>query len=164
MDFDHIVWKSGIISHFEKLSACFLLDTAAGYFDIKQFYNIQSAYDCQLACQNEPQCKLIVYDAPITFCYLKTGVRTPTYYQSGMILSSAFCEGNVLLVKLLMSIKKLCSFRSLMVTEVTRPSSYPLIQQLKKSQSLNGLTLILVDIKPKIKQIHIVYQVFHYFL
>ena len=101
MDFDHIVWKTGIISYFEKLSACFLLDTAAGYFDIKQFYNIQSAYDCQLACQNEPQCKLIVYDAPITFCYLKTGVRTPTYYQSGMILSPAFCEGNLLHVNFL---------------------------------------------------------------
>jgi hypothetical protein len=34
----------------------------------------------------------------------------------------------------------------------------------KKSQFLNGLTLILFDIKQKIKQIHIVYQVFHYFL
>ena len=80
------------------LSACFLLNTSVRYLDLTQLHNTQSTYDCQLACQNEPQCRFIVYEAPNVFCWMKTGVAAPLFNQSGMILSPAFCEGNLLQV------------------------------------------------------------------
>jgi len=82
--------------HLVKITACFLVNTTAYFLNFKILQPIASAYDCQLACQNDAMCTLTVYSLLLNKCWLKSGLTLPYLSDPELSSAPAFCEGILL--------------------------------------------------------------------